>query len=86
VAPANGPRQRATLPVHVEPEVRQLFEASVLIQVGNGAKTLFWTDCWLDEEAVVDMALVLASLVDPRIKKDAHCATGPIQSCMGVGH
>jgi hypothetical protein len=55
--------------MHVEPEVRQLFEASILIQVGNGAKTLFWTDYWLNGEAVVDIAPVLASLVGPRIKK-----------------
>jgi hypothetical protein len=62
-------RAWAALPMHVEPEVRQLFEASILIQVGNGAKTLFWTDCWLNGEAVVDIAPVLASLVGPRIKK-----------------
>jgi hypothetical protein len=55
--------------VHVELEVKQLFEASVLVQVGNNAKTLSWTDCWLDREAVVDMASVLASLVGARIKK-----------------
>jgi hypothetical protein len=41
-------RAWATLPVHVEPEVRQLYEASILIQVDNGAKTLFWTDSWTD--------------------------------------
>jgi hypothetical protein len=62
-------RAWAALPVHIELEVRQLFEASVLVQVGNGAKTVFWTDCWLDGEAVVDMAPVLASLVCARIKK-----------------
>jgi hypothetical protein len=62
-------RAWAALPVHIEPEVRQLFEASVLVQVGNDAKTVFWTDCWLDGEAVVDMAPVLASLVGARMKK-----------------
>jgi hypothetical protein len=37
--------------MHVEPEVRQLFEASIAIQVDNGAQTFFWTVCWLDGEA-----------------------------------
>jgi hypothetical protein len=52
VVATNGPRQSlAALPMHVELEVRQLFEASIAIQVGNGAQTFFSTVCWLDGEA-----------------------------------
>ncbi|KAM0889642.1 hypothetical protein ACQ4PT_027585 [Festuca glaucescens] len=36
------------LPLQVEPEVQDLFDASTRIVLGDGRTTLFWTDPWLN--------------------------------------
>jgi hypothetical protein len=63
-------RAWASLPVKVEPEIQQFFEASITVRVGNGANTLFWTDNWLDGESLVDLAPALIMMVSPQIKKN----------------
>jgi hypothetical protein len=40
-----------------------------VIQVGNGATTLFRTDNWLSGESIKNLVSVLSSLVSPRVKK-----------------
>jgi hypothetical protein len=37
-------RAWAALPMRVEPQVQDLFDASIQIQVGDGTQTLFWRD------------------------------------------
>jgi hypothetical protein len=57
------------LPMKIEPEVQQLFEASIVVHVGDGLQSFFWTDNWLDGESLIDLAPKLILLVPPRIKK-----------------
>ena len=35
-------RAWSALPIKIEPEVQALFDASVVVHVGNGERTLFW--------------------------------------------
>ena len=42
---------------------RLLFQASTLVTVGNGAKTKFWHDSWLDGEAPCNLAPHLFAMV-----------------------
>ena len=42
--------------IQVPKVVRQLFEAATRSVVGDGASTLFWTDKWLPEGRIHDMA------------------------------
>ncbi|WVZ55317.1 hypothetical protein U9M48_005990, partial [Paspalum notatum var. saurae] len=66
----------AGLPVRVAAEVRQLFDASILVKVGNGRKTLFWLDRWLDGQALCALTPVLASAVSRRDLKSLTVADG----------
>lgn len=59
----------SNLPDQVEPLVSAMFQASVTMAVGDGKKTLFWTDKWLDGEAITDIAPCLIRAVGPRIAK-----------------
>ena len=40
-------RPWANLPDSTEKVVADLFHASVLVEIGNGERTLFWSDRWL---------------------------------------
>jgi hypothetical protein len=53
----------------IEPEVQQLFEASIVVHVGDGLQSFFWTDNWLDGETLINLAPKLILMVPPRIKK-----------------
>jgi hypothetical protein len=44
--------------------------ASVTIQVGNGARTLFWTDRWLDGAAIASIAPDLLLAVHKNARKN----------------
>jgi hypothetical protein len=47
-----------------------MFEVSVTVQVGDGAKALFWTDRWLDGGSVQSVApLVAVVVLPPRVRK-----------------
>lgn len=59
-------RAWAALPMRVEPQVQDLFDASIQIQVGDGAQTLFWRDNWLDGRSVDDLAPTLVALISLR--------------------
>ena len=50
---------------------RLLFQASTSISVGNGEKTKFWHDSWLDSEAPCNLAPHLFSLVRRKNKSVA---------------
>jgi hypothetical protein len=42
------------LPMKVEPQVQDLFDASIKERVGNGMQSFFWKDSWLDRQSIVD--------------------------------
>ncbi|WVZ59726.1 LOW QUALITY PROTEIN: hypothetical protein U9M48_009833 [Paspalum notatum var. saurae] len=50
------------------------------IKVGNGRKTLFWRDKWLDGQAVQDLAPALASAVSRRALKNLTVADALLDS------
>ncbi|KAG2648901.1 hypothetical protein PVAP13_1NG072050 [Panicum virgatum] len=50
-------------------EVQALFDASVTVQVGNGERTLFWRDNWINGSSVFRMAPYLFQVIPKRITK-----------------
>jgi hypothetical protein len=59
LAKTNPSRLWAALPCTTEPVVRAMFEASTLVVLGNGVRTLFWDDRWVEGKSIA----CLASLV-----------------------
>jgi hypothetical protein len=43
-----------------------MFDASVCVQIGNGALALFWVDKWLDGQSVADVAPELIPVIRKR--------------------
>ncbi|CAL4948729.1 unnamed protein product [Urochloa decumbens] len=62
-------RAWTALPIKVSPEVQAFFDASITIQIGNGERTLFWTDKWIDGESICDLVPTLVARVGTRTKK-----------------
>ena len=50
----NWPSRGLKLPI--QKHVRELFLASVVTRIGNGANTLFWSDNWLNGTGIRDIA------------------------------
>jgi hypothetical protein len=48
-------------------QVRKFFQASVITVVGNGNKTLFWVDRWIDGGCIKDFAPDVVSKVGKHI-------------------
>ncbi|WVZ92032.1 hypothetical protein U9M48_038130 [Paspalum notatum var. saurae] len=65
------------LPISAASEVREFFEASITVSVGNGRRTLFWRDRWLDGQAIKDFAPALVTVIPRRIAKTLTVAEGP---------
>jgi hypothetical protein len=55
--------------------VRAMFAAFVVVQVGNGARTLFWDDKWLAGADIASMAPEVVAAVPNRIRKTALSVT-----------
>lgn len=62
---ASRPWRDLDLPIH--PQVRKFFAISVVLSVGNGANTLFWSDRWLEGCAVSEVAPDVFQKVDKKI-------------------
>jgi hypothetical protein len=62
-------RPWAALPIHVPVQVREFFAAAIYSEVGDGAKTLFWTDRWLYGQSISDLAPQLFATVTVRRRK-----------------
>ncbi|CAO2047510.1 unnamed protein product [Urochloa humidicola] len=69
-------RAWSALDIKVDPEVRAFFDASVTIQVGNGHRTLFWLDKWIDGRSVQHLAPNLFALVNLRRQRSTTVAQG----------
>jgi hypothetical protein len=54
-----------------------LTEASVLSIVGDGAKTLFWSDRWLQGQSIEAIAPSLVSRIPRKIKKKQNSPGSP---------
>ncbi|WVZ77498.1 hypothetical protein U9M48_025357 [Paspalum notatum var. saurae] len=54
------------LPVKVAAEVRAFFDASVVVQIGNGRRTFFWLDRWLGGKKIAELVPVLAASIPRR--------------------
>ena len=57
------------LPDKYEPLVHAMFQASIYVELGDGCKALFWTDCWLQGQSLLSFAPCLCEAVGPRIKE-----------------
>jgi hypothetical protein len=53
--------------VKLQQQVRRFFNLSVLTVVGDGTRTLFWLDKWLNGKAIQDIAPDVVCLVDSRV-------------------
>jgi hypothetical protein len=53
----------------VHPNVEALFSASVHTKVGDGSRTLFWSDRWIHGQSISALAPSLVSRITGRIKK-----------------
>jgi hypothetical protein len=62
-------RSWALLPSKPEAVVQAMFEASVTVVVGDGARVLFWTDGWLDGCSVMQLAPNLVTAVSTWVRK-----------------
>jgi len=54
------------LPIHVPEQVRAFFKVAVYSEVGDGTKTLFWTDRWLHGHCIADLAPRLFAIIPKR--------------------
>ena len=62
-------KNRATsynLPIQVPEQVRAFFAVAVYSEVGDGTKTLFWTDRWLHGQCITDLAPRLFAVIPKR--------------------
>jgi hypothetical protein len=62
-------RAWSALPIQVDPLVQAFFHASISVIVGDGKRTLFWTDNWIDGISVSSMAPTLINAVSKRVIK-----------------
>lgn len=54
---------------HTNRAKESLFKASVMVTVGNGGKTLFWEDRWLEGRSVHGPVPSVVKLVNPSTRK-----------------
>ncbi|GJN34739.1 hypothetical protein PR202_gb23430 [Eleusine coracana subsp. coracana] len=57
----------AGLDIPVHHNARALFDISIITQVGNGRSTLFWSDRWLHDCCLKDIAPEVVSKVPKRV-------------------
>jgi hypothetical protein len=63
-------RPWANLPIQVPKQVRAFFAVAIYSEVGDGTKTLFWTDRWLHGHCIADLApRLLATIPKRRLKQ-----------------
>ncbi|GJN11283.1 hypothetical protein PR202_ga29462 [Eleusine coracana subsp. coracana] len=62
-------RTWASLPAQIDPVVQQLFDISVTVDIGDGAKTLFWLDHWIHGKCIQQLAPNVFQAVPKRIQK-----------------
>ena len=63
-------RAWSELPIQVDAQAEAFFRASITISVGDGMRTKFWTDRWLDGQSIHDIAPHLLTVVSARARKN----------------
>jgi hypothetical protein len=53
------------LKFRISTEAEDMFQTCIKFEIGNGAKTRFWTDRWLDGRSIEQMAPNLMALIRP---------------------
>jgi hypothetical protein len=66
----------AGLHFNVMPVATAIFNASTTVTIGDGVRTLFWEDPWLDGLTVGAVAPTILSMVRPSIAKSCTVQTG----------
>ncbi|KAG2589482.1 hypothetical protein PVAP13_5NG362481 [Panicum virgatum] len=56
--------------------VLDMFNASISIQIGNGQRSYFWTDRWIQGRSIKDLAPALLAAVHPRAQRQRTVAEG----------
>ena len=69
-------RPWSALPDHAESLVLDMFNASISIQIGNGQRSYFWTDRWIQGRSIKDLAPALPAAVRPRAQRQRTVAEG----------
>ena len=69
-------RPWSSLPVNSESSVTALFAASVIVQIGNGRRSFFWIDNWLEGRSIADLAPALWNVVRPHAKQQRTVTQG----------
>jgi len=69
-------RPWSALPDRVESIVLDMFNASISIQIGNGQRSYFWTDRWIQGRSIKDLAPALLAAVRPRAQRQRTVAEG----------
>jgi len=63
-------KQWAFFPVHSSPQVKAFFAAAIILEVGNGKNTCFWTDRWLGGQSLQNSFPNLFRAVASRARKE----------------
>ena len=69
-------RPWATLPDHTENLVLDMFCASISVEIGNGQRSYFWTDRWIQGKGIRELAPALLAAVRPRVQQHRTVAQG----------
>ncbi|KAJ1294839.1 hypothetical protein BS78_01G177100, partial [Paspalum vaginatum] len=64
------------LQISVAAEARAFFDASIFVKVGNGRRTLFWRDRWVDGTTMADLASTLTAAIPKRTARSLTVADG----------
>ncbi|PUZ57515.1 hypothetical protein GQ55_5G438400 [Panicum hallii var. hallii] len=70
-------RAWSALQLDFEPEVHAVFSASVTVSVGNGERTLFWSDNWINGRSVGQIAPNLVTMISKRTARQRTVAQAP---------
>jgi hypothetical protein len=62
-------RPWSTMPADEDMVTRAFFQASVRWEIGNGESIFFWSDAWLQGQAIGDLFPQLAAAVQPRHRR-----------------
>jgi hypothetical protein len=59
----------ARLPIQIPRQARALFHMAVNVHIGNGESTKFWSDRWLQEKSVAELAPDLFRVIPKKVSK-----------------
>jgi hypothetical protein len=78
-------RPWASLELQVPNQVHTFFPLAMITEVGNGVRTLFWTDRWLSGQRLADLAASLFAAI-PRRKRQQHMVETTLQNHAWVSY